>query len=240
MAGTRSAPPEELKESKMKKVSAAFLVVLLALGSSSALADLYYHVSIDLSSFGGNVQLQAALYNNSGVVGDSWALMDNVVLGSALDNFEGGISGTLGSFNDILNPADVSVVAGNLNGDGEFVMRIDEDPGAPPLMETFAYRDYLSPHSDTLEFDLGLTTSTTAGSRGLDEFVISILDPAFQPLLKGLTGTDIDWAGDILAIDADGAQYTDMVTLTRVPLPAAVLLGLLGFGTAAIGLKRQQ
>ncbi len=213
----------------MRRVSAAFLVVLSAMCSSSALADLY-HVSIDLSGLSGGVELQAALYNNSGVVGDSWVLMDNVSLGSAIDNFEGG---TLGGFNvPSLNAGSVNVVGGNLNGDGSSVMRIDEASG---LIGTFVYQDYLSPSGNTLVFDLGLTTSDTVGFRYKDEFVISILDSDFNPLFEGLTGL-----GDVLAIDADGVHYTDVVTLTPVPLPAAVLLGLLGFGTAALGLKRQR
>jgi hypothetical protein len=220
-----------MEESKMKKVSAAFLVVLLVMCSSSAFADLY-HVSIDLSGLGGSdVELLAALYDNSGTAGDSWALMDNVVLGSASDDFESG----LGGFNAGYNPGSVNTVGGNLNGDGNYVMRIDE---ASDLIGTFVYQDYFSPSGSTLVFDLGVAPSDTAGFRYKDEFVISILNPETgYGLFEGVTGHG--W-GDILVINADGAQYTDVVTLSPVPLPAAVLLGLLGFGTAALGLKRQR
>jgi hypothetical protein len=217
-----------LEETKMKRTRVAFSIVLLVLCSQSAFAD-FYHVSIDLPGLGGSgLQLQAALYDNSGVTGDSWVRMDNVVLDSAVDDFE---SSTLGGFDASLNPSSVNVAGGSLDGTGSFLMRIDEDLAVTP---TIVFRDYLSPSGSTLTFDFEMTASATPGPLGLDEFVVSILDPAtLDPLFFGLTGS-----GDVLAIGADGFQHSGEAGVTVVPTPAGLLLGLIGFGVGGLGLWR--
>jgi hypothetical protein len=149
--------------------------------------------------------------------------MDNVVVGLINDGFE---DGTLGAFNDSLNPASVNPVPGSLNGTGNYVMRIDEDPVFNP---TIVYRDYLSPSGDVLSFDLETWPSPTTGTFD-DEFVISIVDSHWNPLFVGLTGF-----GDVLVVNAGGSTVGG---LTVVPAPAALLLGLVGFGVGGLGLWR--
>ena len=69
-------------------------------------ADLFHHVSIDISSLKGNaLELEIDLFENSGVVGDSWTVIDNMVLGGAVINFEDAI---LQGFDNSLNPGNVS------------------------------------------------------------------------------------------------------------------------------------
>jgi hypothetical protein len=218
-------------EMNMKKINVNIAVVsllLVALGSKAAFADIY-HVAIDLSGLGGrDLQLQAALYDNSGVIGDSWARLDNVALGSAIDNFEGG---TLGGLNASLNPSSVAAVPGSLNGTGNYLLRIDEDPSVTP---TYVFRDYLSPNGSTLTFDFEMTASATSGPWGRDQLVFSLLDPrTLDPLVGGLTGF-----GDVLAVDAVGLQYSSAVSAAVVPVPAAVLLGVLGLSLAGWRLRR--
>jgi hypothetical protein len=206
----------------MKRVHVVFSLVLLVLCSSSACADLY-HVSIDLSALGGSgFRLEAALY--SPVLEGSWVLMDNVTLGSTIDDFEGGV---LGAFiPDPLNAGSVSVVSGSLNGTGSFVIRIDEDPAVNP---TIVYRDYPGPTGSTLSFDLETKANPTTNTFD-DEFVISIVDSHWNPLLVGLNGF-----GDVAVVNASGSTVGG---LTVVPAPAALLLGLVGFGAGGLGLWR--
>jgi hypothetical protein len=205
----------------MSKSNLAPAVILLALCPQLAVAT-PSHVSIDLSGLGGsNLQLQAALFDNSGVIGDSWARIDNVVLGTAVDDFE---TGTLGGFDGSLNPASVLLASGSLNGTGSHLMRIDEDPVVTP---TIAFRNY-SVSSNILAFDLELATSGTLGPMGQDELVFSLLNSAtLDPLVPGLTGV-----GDVLVVNASSIQHTNSVavTTTQIPAPAALVLGLVGLG----------
>jgi len=212
----------------MRRTGAVFSVGLLVLCSQSALAT-PAHVSIDLSGLGGaSFQLQIALYDNSGVIGDCWALIDNVAVGSAQDNFE---TGTLGGFNASLNPASVSAVAGSLNGTGSYLLRISEDPVVTP---TIAFRNYSSPGSSVLIFDFDLVSSGASGPLGQDELVFSLLNPTtLNPLEPGLTG-----AGDLLAVSAGSLRSANTVGVTAIPVPGALLLGLLGSASVAVWRKR--
>lgn len=210
----------------MKESISSSLIVSLAVISvfaGTSWADPYpYHASIDLSSIAGSdFELEVALYDNSGVIGDSYALIDNVVYGAVSDDFESGIGGFIV---DPFNPTSVNVVAGNLDGSGASVLRIDEDPLVTP---TLTYRDYTGSAATNLSFDFQMFASDTVGTFGLDELVFSILDPVtFAPLLPDLTGF-----GDVLAVNADGMIYTDDVSVSVVPVPGALFLGMLGFGT---------
>ncbi len=210
----------------MRYTDVLSLMILSILGSSSA-ATAAYHVSLDLSDLGGSsFQLQAALYDNSGVIGDSLVRIDNVVNGLIRDDFE---AGTLGGFNSSLNPAGVSLAAGSLEGAGAYVMRLDEDPAVSP---TIVYRDYLVPDGPELSFDFEMVASDTVGFWGEDQLVFSLLDPATQdPLVSGLTGL-----GDVLAVHASGMEYVDTIAVTTAPIPAptALILGFIGAGGVAV------
>ncbi|MHC4434288.1 MAG: hypothetical protein ACYTBS_20790 [Planctomycetota bacterium] len=180
------------------------------------------HISITVPS-STNFELEVALYDNSPVIGDSWALIDNVVFGIAIDDFEGG---TAGGFDVSLNPGSVSTAPGNLNGTGSYVLRIDEDPVVYP---TFTFQDYVGASVTTLEFDVEFF----GDAGGCDELVFSVLDWSLNPLLTGLTPT----FGDVLAVYSGGMEYTNNVSVaptTIIPVPGALLLVMIGVGTAGI------
>ncbi len=213
----------------MKSILSNLYVALLALiafsGTTWALPS---RVSIDVSSLAGSaIELEIDLYDNSGVIGDSWALIDNVALEPAIEiiDFE---TGTLEGFEDWLNPLSVGVVSGDLIG-GSYVLQIDEDPGVTP---TITYRDFLPSAATTLSFYFEMTASSTPGPWGLDALVFSILDPVTLspfPSLPGLYGF-----GDVLEVTASGVMYSSGVTVTVIPVPGALLLGMIGIGTMGI------
>jgi hypothetical protein len=210
---------------RLNRSVAAVSLVLVALGSNAAFADLY-QVSIDLAGLGGSdFRLRVDLYDNSGTIGDSSARLDNAALGSAIDNFD---DGTLGAFIDGLNPDSVAATPGSLTGAGGYVLQIDEDLWATP---TIVFRDYAGPDGSVLTFDLEMTASDTVGSWGLDQLVVSLVGSDWAPLVDGLTGL-----GDVLALDAGGIQLSSEASAVLVPAPTAVLLGLLGFGAGGLGL----
>lgn len=215
----------------MKSIVSNLFVALLALIAFSGTAwALPSHVSIDISSLAGSgIELEINLYDNSGVIGDSWALIDNVTLEPAIEiiDFE---TGTLEGFEDWLNPVSVGVVSGDLVG-GSYVLRIDEDPGVTPTI-TYTYRDFLPSAATTLSFYFEMTASNTPGPWGLDALVFSILDPVTLspfPSLPGLYGF-----GDVLEVTASGAMYSPGVTVIVIPVPGALLLGMIGIGTMGI------
>lgn len=199
--------------------STIMLVILCAVSTVSAVSQ---NASVQLAGLAGqDVELVVSLYDNSGVIGDSWALIDNVMLGPARDDFE---DGGLGGFDGSLNPASVAVVSGSLDETGSYVMQMSEDPVFTP---TIAYRDYISPDGAVLSFDFEMVASDTVGFWGADALVVSLLDPqTLEPLVPGLTGF-----GDILAVDFQGMQYVSGVTVTSpVPVPGSLLLTMLGVG----------
>ncbi len=182
-----------------------------------------YHASIDVSGIiGTDFELEIAFYDNSGVVGDSWALIDNLAFGAVSDDFESGFGGIIV---DASNPASVNVVGGNLDGTGASVLRIDEDLFVTP---TYAYRDYTGSGATSLSFDFQMFGSDTVGPFGLDEIVFSIIDPfTLAPLLPSLS----PGFGDVLAVNSAGMAFTNDVDVSVVPVPGALLLGMIGFGT---------
>jgi hypothetical protein len=213
----------------MKSIVSNLFVALLALIASSGTTwALPSRVSIDISSLAGSaIELEIDLYDNSGFIGDSWALIDNVTLEPAIEiiDFE---TGTLEGFADWLNPVSVGVVSGDLIG-GSYVLQIDEDPGVTP---TITYRDFLPSTATTLSFYFEMTASNTSGPWGLDALVFSILDPVTLspfPSLPGLYGF-----GDVLEVTASGVKYSPGVTVTVIPVPGALLLGMIGIGTMDI------
>jgi hypothetical protein len=204
---------------KLIKVS-LFLSLLILLASSVVAAPT--PVTVDISSLGSsvNVELEISLYDNSGTVGDSYVVIDNVILGTDIDDFD---DGTLGGFNESMNPASVGVVSQ--------MMRIDEDSFTP----TIVYRDYFPATGSVLSFDFECFLSDVSGPFGQDELVVSLLDPdTLDPLVTGLT----PGYGDILIISASGIQAHDIVELTIVPVPGAAALCGLGLGIGSLIRRR--
>ncbi len=206
-----------MKKSNCYNLVLAFLV--LSLFTQIVQGNPSYHVNIDVSSLVGNdIELEIDLFDNSGANGDSWALIDNVTFGIIADDFE---DGTIGAFDNLLNPTSVGVVSGSLTT-GNYVLRIDEDTTFNP---TITFRDFSGSTATTLSFDFQFNSTGTVGTFGQDELVFSILDPdTLQPLLLGLT----PGFGDILAVNANGMQYTSDVSV--IPAPGAIILGSLGAG----------
>ena len=191
---------------KRAKVVAVVFCVLAAQAVKAELTP-PQHVTIDVSALTSQeIELELALYDNSEVIGDSWVLIDNVVLGGVTQaDFE---SGTLEGFDDSLNPGSVSAVPGSLDGTGSYVMRIDEDP---VTFVTFTWQDYPGSDAQTLEFDLQMQASEVDGFFGLDEFVVNILDPdTLTPLLPQLG------IGGILSLTAEELQTTAEVLVGPV------------------------
>jgi len=194
-----------------------------------------YWVEVDVSPFAGSdFELELDLYDNSGVVGDSWALIDNVFIkGSSgvieLIDFE---TGTLEGFDDSLNPDSVDVVLGGW-GSGSYVMRVDEDPLFTP---TITYRDFLPSDATILHTEFEFFSDGTVGPFGQDALVASLLDPiTLSPLITGLTGS-----GDFLEVTASGNVVSDEVTgIASIPDPSTmILLGTALAGFFGIGRKK--
>jgi len=201
------------------------LVILVALAGPQVFASPTLppsYVTIDVSGLvGKDISLDFSLYDNSGVVGDSWAVIDNVAINGMVVDFE---DGTLRGFDDSLNPDSVEVVPGTIWGAGSKVMRIDEDLLVTP---TVTYRDYLSSGATSLSFELEMTTSETVGPWGLDELVVSIYNY-----------TDAIWAiPDALVVNADGAFTSAETSITIIPAPGAAVLAMIGIG--CVGLVRR-
>lgn len=222
----------------MKRAIASMLLAgctpLLALAGMSAA-----HVEIDLSALSGPTDLELVfeLYDNSGALGDTYVLIDNVAFdGVIVADFE---SGTLDGFDDSLSsPGSVGVVGGSLSGAGSNVMQIKEDP---VFVNTLVFRDTLATTASTLAFDFALwAPSPTAGLFGYDEFVVSLVDASsLNSLITGLT----PGLGDVLSIGADGTiSNVTEVQVTQgpnpIPTPSATLLGLFGLGFLAAARRR--
>jgi hypothetical protein len=216
--------------SKRKHAANLVLFVLFITAPCALHADPYI-VTVDLSGFAppltpppDDVQLVFDLYDNSGVLGDSRALIDNVVFDSSTIDFASGLNG----FVDI-GGGGVSVVSQQ--------MQLAEDIGAFP---TSASRDYLATAatSKTLQFQFEWFSTGAGGTFGTDELVVSLFDAdpgaaPFTPLDPGLMGL-----GDILSVSGASGNLTikkmDYVDLTVVPVPGSMLLGGLGMASAAL------
>ncbi len=187
---------------------------------------------MDVSSLVGKpIELEVQLNDNNGTIGDSWARIDNVVLGATREDFE---AGTVGGFNVSLNPTAVSVIPGALNGTGDYVLQMNEDPAVTP---TILFRDFSGSSATILTFDMSFTGSSTSGFLGLDNVIVRLLDPlSLSPLLSGVT----PGFGDLLAVDSSGVRSAGGVSIgpvQPVPAPGAVILGIIGSGS--IGLIRR-
>ncbi len=180
---------------------------------------------------GSDFELELDLFDNSGVVGDSWAFIDNVFIKDPsgvieLIDFE---DGTLQGFDDSLNPDSVDVVAGTW-WSGNWMMRIDEDPFVTP---TITWKDFLPSSATILHMEFEFISDGAVGPLGQDALVASLLDPVtLDPLIWGLTG----W-GDFLETTASGNSVSAEVTgIEPIPEPTTIvligcgLLGLLGIG----------
>jgi len=132
---------------------------------------------------------------------------------------------------------EVSRKEGSLTGDpgdpdNKWLMEITEGADGSPW-PVIAARDFPHIAGSFLSFDLQANLSPNEGSYGFDEFLVSILDLGGSPVFVGLTP---DWPGDVLVANFDGLQIDENPTV--VPVSAAVLLALLGFGTGGLGLWR--
>jgi hypothetical protein len=221
------------------------IAVVTVICSSMASAELY-HVSIDLSALGidvsaTDVELRVALYDRSDVTGDSHPFLDNVRLGSAIDDFtDGGGDASLEGFSDSPDLDFVSVEEHPL-GTGNHVMRIHEenivDPFLPSAYPALAVRNYFSPDGSVLSFDLDTRLSDAVGFSGLDELVVSLLDPgSLSPLVDGLA----PGSGDVVAFTAFTVRSVTGVDVEVVPTPGACLLAFLGFGSATLKLRKKR
>ena len=202
---------------------------ILLLFGGMAWADLYHHVTVDVTSIAGSdFELEIDLFDNSGITGDSWALIDNVVYGAMVVDFE---TGTLEGFDNSLNPSSVGVASGNLSS-GSFVLRIDEDPMFTP---TITYRDFLPSTATTLSFDFKMNSTGVVGPFGQDALVFSILDPVTLNPFSSLPG--LYGFGDVLEVTASGATYSPGVNVQLVPVLPSLLLGMIGIGSGGILLR---
>ena len=212
----------------------SFLAVAVAamLWANMASADTY-HVELDLPSLGidlsvvSDLELEIQLYDNNWWLGDSWATIDNVDLSPETIDFEGLPPGDLAGFDDSLNTFGSVSVLESPSGSGNHVMQILEDP---LFSSTLVFRDFYGFTGSVLSFDVEAELAPSDGFWPGDELVFSLLsldfDTYLQPLVPGFYGF-----GDVAFIDADGLHV--------VPLPGACLLGLLGFGSAGLGLRKR-
>lgn len=201
----------------MKVVSLMFAVLMVVMAVSPAVFAGSGHVDIDISSITTPFEMEVQLYSMSEPYDDSWAWLDNVVSGAEILDFE---DGTLQGFDDSWNPGSVVVAPGTINGSGAQVLEIGEDP---LYLSTITFRGFMTPTTSTLSFDF------STDLHGSDSLVVSILDSSTgSPLLGGLS----DGYGDVLAISAEGAQFTGNVSVTTsvIPVPGALGLGLVGVG----------
>ena len=219
-----------MKRSALRSFLAVAVAVLL--WANMAFADTY-HVELDLSSLGidlsvvSDLELEIQLYDNNWWLGDSWANIDNVVLSPETIDFESLPPGDLGGFDGSLNTFGSVSVLESPSGSGNHVMQILEDPW---FFSTLVYRDFYGFTGSVLSFDVEAELGPSGGFLPGDELVFSLLsldfDTYLQPLVPGFSGF-----GDVAFIDAGGLHV--------VPLPGACLLGLLGFGSAGLGLRRR-
>ena len=203
--------------------------LLVFLFAGTVKADVYYSnysATIDLSSLAdSDFELEIALYDYSGFIGDSYVLIDNVVFGTVVEDFESGIGGFDGD-----PSSSVKVVDGKL--------RMDE---FDPIWPTLAWRDYTGSSTvSTLSFDFEMYASSAEGFFGwYDEFVVSILDADLyaHPLLPYSLPFPYQ-EGEVMAVSSAGISHTDFVTV--VPVPGAVLLSCIGMGMSAMRLRRKR
>jgi len=193
----------------MKKYFAilAFIFFLSSVTAAISFAQPYW-VEVDVSPFAGSdFQLELDLYDNSGVVGDSWGFIDNIFIKGPSGvieriNFE---SGTLEAFDDSLNPDSVEVVAG-ASWSGDYMMRIDEDALVTP---TIIWRDFLPSDATILHIEFEFISDGKKASFGQDTLVASLLSPiTLEPLITGLKDS-----GDFLEVTISGNSVSAEVTV---------------------------
>ena len=215
-----------MKSNIVKSLLAVTVAVLFCAGAASAAM---YHVDLDLASLGvdlssvTDLELEIQLYDNNGSIGDSWAHLDNVVLDPETIDFQ---DGSLGGFDDDYDPSTTPVGVSVVDlGSGNLALRMDEDPSVSSIL---VFRDFFGFTGSVLSFDVEaeLGTGSVAASLPDDQLVFSLLDPwTLSPLGAGFS----PGLGDVVFIDSGGVNV--------VPVPAALLLGLLGFGSAGLGLR---
>ncbi len=200
----------------MKRGTIQLLLGLITITLTASISQATVsHVTIDLSGTSvTNGQLDFSLYDNSDAIGDSYVLIDNVVLGSDAEYFDT----DLGGFDDSWNPG--AVVVENLK------MRMDENLSS---FVTTTTKDYLGFTATSLTFDLELFLSQDEGYYGFDEFVVTLYD----------LDNPNDEGYEVLWISADDSWHDDIVTLTNTVVPVPGAVGLCGLGLALLQRRRR-
>lgn len=222
-------------------ILASVLFLTSVTAGASFATPLPFWIEVDVSSLAGpDIELEIDLFDNSGVIGDSWAFIDNVSIQDASSaiieevDFE---TGTLEGFDDSMNPDSVNIVPG-ASWSGNYMMRIDEDPMWTP---TITWRDFPVSDAATLHMEFQFISSGASGEHGRQDALVAwLLDPIMpDPPILGLTG-----CGDFLEATESGNLVSDEVTGIEpipepIPEPSTILLMLSGLGgIAAFGKLR--
>ena len=213
---------------KSCQMSHAFLpaVLISLLACTLGWAD-FYQVAINVSPLGGREAiLDFSLFNGNRLYDGSWCRIDNIRL-DGVPAF-GTASNWYSLYPDFPLDPEVILVPDASTGDGWLEIHEGEDVSRPdPIM---AARDFSAMGGARLSFNVHTYLSPTSGLFGLDRLVVTVYD------WTGDQGTYLD-IGDAFTVDSDGTTHHSPET-TVVPAPAALLLGLLGFGAGGLGLRR--
>lgn len=212
-------------------VSITFLISISATGSLA----IPYYGAVDLSSLEGGTEFELEFQLlGGGDVFDAEVLIDNVLLSSG----EGDIpidfeDGTLGDFvGDDWNAADtVRNIPGSLDGTGNRVLSLIEDPNGEQLM-TIVYRSFTVPSMPgTLWFDyetLGFETGFFE-----DQFTAWLRDASGEALL--IPGVAYEDDPVVLEVTPTyGTQTNPQTTAAPIPEPTTMLLMLSALGGIAV------